>query len=248
MSWALWNKLPHGFLKRGYKNFDKLDHRVKALIVDLATQQNFRCALCSRDRHLIVEHDHNPFQGTGNVPTIYNIRGLTCQRCNWHLMMYEHSDYVFFGEASSNISSQEWDEYIYGYDCRVVALHESELEERCPNYWQRRLFLNKFDDWSEWGNRRREYPWRWYFGEIKDQKYGKIRTTAQFLKMLAAVNQFLKNELEKDPNYEPPDELVKALFRIKPFLDELRPTVEARLAEIRKSKEAFAGSAAIASA
>jgi hypothetical protein len=155
-------------------------------------------------------------------------------------MMYEHSEngnHVSFGEASSNISSQEWDEYTYAYDCRVVALHESELKERCPNYWQRRVFIDKFDNWREWGNRRRDYPWRWYFNEIKDRRHGTIRTPQQFFKMLAALNSFLKNELEKDPDYEPPEEIIKALLQIGPFLDELRPVVEARLAEMRRDRE-----------
>lgn len=40
--------------------------------------------------------------------------------------------------------------YTYSYDCRIFALYESELEHRCSNYWQRRIFLNKFDDWREW--------------------------------------------------------------------------------------------------
>ncbi len=239
MSWVLWNKLPSGFLKRGYKNFNRLDHDVKTLIVNLATEQNFKCALCSRERNLIVEHDHDPFHGTGDVPTIYNIRGLTCQRCNWHLMMYEHSEngnYISFGEASSNISSREWDEYIYAYDCRVVGLSEKELEERCPNYWERRLFIDKFDDWREWGSRRREYPWRWCFNEIKDQKYGQVRTPKQFFRLLAAINRYLKNEIEKNPNYEPPEEIVRGLLRLKPFLDEVRPIIESRLAELEPGR------------
>jgi hypothetical protein len=38
-------------------------------------------------------------------------------------------------------------------------------------------------------------------------------------------------ELEKNPDYRPPDEFIKIIVAVKPMLDELRPIVEARLRE-----------------
>ena len=240
MSWALWNKLPDGLLKMQFKRFDRLDYDLKALIVELATTQKFKCALCDCERGLIVEHDHDPAIGRGDVPTIYNTRGLTCHRCNWHLGLYENSKFSRYGgysgfeEAFCYVSECDWDAYTYRYDCRVLTLHENELEQKCPNYWQRRLFLDKFDEWREWGAR---YPWRWCFGEIKDQKYGKIRSPEQFLRHLKASGEFLKRQLEENPNWEPPEELVPALIRLREFLGTLLsdPIVAARLAELKKA-------------
>jgi Recombination endonuclease VII len=244
MSWTLWNRLPHGFLAKSFEGFDRLDHSLKVLIVELARKQNFKCAICNRNRKLVIEHDHYPDRGTGKFATIYNTRGLTCGRCNWHLMMYEkelHGEYVGFGEATSKVSDRGWEEYTYPYDCRIVALSESELAQRCPNYWPRRIFLDKFDDWREWSM---PYPWRWYFDEIKDRRHGKIRNPKQLFRALAAIGQFLKNELAKNPDWEPPEELMHGLLRIKRFLGELWPIIEPRYLELKKAKEAAAGASA----
>src|ERR1700730_7845934 len=89
MSLILWNQLPAGFLKMNYKRWVRLGHAIQQLIVELASEQHFKCALCSEDQALEVDHDHDPEHGTGDVLTIYNIRGLACHRCNWHLMVYE---------------------------------------------------------------------------------------------------------------------------------------------------------------
>ena len=237
MGWDLWNQLPSGLLAKSFSGFNRLDYSLKVLVVELAKKQNFKCAICSRNGKLVIEHDHYPDRGTGEFATIYNTRGLTCGRCNWHLMMYEkelHGDCVGFGEATSNISDRKWEEYTYSYDCRIVALNETELRQRCPNYWQRRIFLDKFDDWREWNM---QYPWRWYFDEIKDRRYGAIRTPKQFFNLLAACLKFLTAEYEKNPDYEPPEEVVRALFKIKSFLDEVAPMAQARLAEIRGAQE-----------
>jgi hypothetical protein len=43
MSFTLWNRLPDGFLKMGYKRWAGLDHDVKELIVELAEKQKFKC-------------------------------------------------------------------------------------------------------------------------------------------------------------------------------------------------------------
>jgi hypothetical protein len=149
-------------------------------------------------------------------------------------MIYEkdkNGEYRGFDEVYSHISDQRWESYIYAYECRVGALREARLERELGslNYWRRRLFLDKFDDWQEYGGR---YPWYWGFGEIKDQKYGKIRTPLQFIKTLSACVEFVKGEMDKDPNYEPSETFLEVIFRIKPLLDELRPVVEARMLEL----------------
>ncbi|MEY2525611.1 MAG: hypothetical protein QOE73_382 [Verrucomicrobiota bacterium] len=244
MSLILWNKLPLGFLKKGYAGWARLDHDVKLLIVELAEKQSFRCAHCGRERGLIIEHDHDPEQGTGDRYTTYNIRGLVCQGCNWHLMIYEkdrNGEYRGFDEASSNISDHEYEAYVYAYDCRVNSLYEASLKKKMGTlkYWRRKIFLDKFDDWREWGMG--EYPWRWFFDEIKDKKYGKIRTPRQFFKTLSACVQFVKGELERNPDYQPPEKFLEIMIRIKPLLDELRPVVEARLLELGKSNNEAVG-------
>jgi hypothetical protein len=246
MSLVLWNKLPEGFLKMNFNRWGGLDHDVRRLIVELATEQKFKCAHCTRTRKLIIEHDHYPDHGRGDKYTVYNIRGLVCQRCNWHLMVYEKDrddEYRGFDEAYSYISDREYESYVYAYDCRVRSLYEESLKEKMEplNYWRRRFFLDKFDDWKEYGGR---YPWRWEFDEIKDQKYGKIRTPLQFIRTLTACAQFVKGELEKNPDYEPPEKFLEVIFRIKPLMDELRPIVEARLLEMGKANNAAAGASA----
>jgi Recombination endonuclease VII len=237
MSATLWNKLPYGFLKKQFKAWNKLDHDVKGLIVELAEEQKFKCVHCPRERNLMIEHDHYPEYGSGDKLTVFNIRGLVCQRCNWHLMIYEkdmNGEYRSFDEVSSYISDGEWESYIYAYDCRVVTLNENRLKQSMgtAKYWRRRLFLNKFDDWKEWVPRKRLYPWHWGFDEIKERKRHTIRTPEQFVKVLAAIVEYLKGELAKNPDWRPSEEMVPALLRIKAFVDELYPAIEARYLEI----------------
>lgn len=203
MSLILWNKLPYSFLNMKFKRWSKLDRDVQALILELANEQKFKCALCSRDRDLIVEHDHDPEYGPGKPITIHNIRGLACQRCNWHLMVYEkdkNGEYRGFDEVYSNVSDREWESYIYAYECRVGALREARLEK----------------------------------------EYRKIRTPLQFIKALSACVQFVKGEMDKDPGYQPPENFLKAIFRIKPFLDELQPIIEARMLELGETNKSAA--------
>jgi Recombination endonuclease VII len=216
MSLTLWNKLPQGFLKKQFRAWDRLNPDVKHLIVKLAEAQKFKCACCPRERNLIIEHDHDPEFGSGDRPTAFNIRGLVCQRCNWHLMIYEkdlNGEYRGFDEVSSYISHHEWETYIYAYDGRIVGLHESQLEGRMGTlkYLRRRIFLDKFDDWQEWGARKRSYPWYWGFAEMKERKRRRIRTPEQFLNALA-------------------------LARIMGFLEELYPTIEARYLELKQQE------------
>jgi recombination endonuclease VII len=200
MSLMLWNKLPRGLLKKQFKAWDRLNPDVKRLVVRLAEEQKFKCVHCPRERNLIIEHDHDPEFGPGDKLTAFNIRGLVCQRCNWHLMIYEkdlNGEHRGFDDVYSYISDHEWETYIYAYDCRAVRLHESLLEGRMGTlkYLKRRIFLDKFDDWKEWGARKRSYPWHWGIDDVKKQKRSVIRTPEQFLKVLAAIAEYLKNEL-----------------------------------------------------
>ena len=116
-----------------------------------------------------------------------------------------------------SISCHEYDDYIDAYARRLRRLHEDTLEKTCPNYWSRRLLLDKFDDWKDgWHG---DYPWEWHFEEIKEKRHGKIRTPAQFIKIFTACAKFVAAEFEKDPNYEPPDEVAKFIFFAKDFLE-----------------------------
>jgi len=243
MSLRLWNRLPSGFLKKQFKAWDKLEHGVKLLVVTLAEEQKFKCLHCSRVRNLIIEHDHDPIFGTGDKPTVFNIRGLVCQRCNWHLMLYEkdlNGEYRGFDDVHCYISDREWDSYIYAYDCRVIELYESRLEDQMGDvkYSRRRLLLDKFDDWKDWTARRRDYPWHWGFDEIKERKRSTIRTPEQFFKVLAAILEYIEAQLTKNPDWMPSEHMVPSLLRIKQFLDELYPMIEPRYLELLKRQNA----------
>jgi hypothetical protein len=159
-------------------------------------------------------------------------------------MVYEkdlNGEYRGFDEASSYISDHEWGSYIYAYECRVGELREARLKKElgAENYWKRYFFLSKFDDWREYGG---HYPWRWEFNEIKDQRYGKIRTPLQFIKTLAACVRFANAELEKNPDYTPPEKFLEVVFLVKPLLQEV---FEARLLEV-EGKSAAGDAAVIA--
>jgi hypothetical protein len=251
MSLTLWNKLPSGFLKKRFMAWDRLDAGVKRLIVKLAEEQKFKCVHCPRERNLIIEHDHYPEFGPGDKLTVFNVRGLVCQRCNWHLMVYEkdlNGEDRGFYDVYSYVSDHEWESYIYAYDCRVIGLHETRLEEQMggAKYWRRRLLLDRFDDWKEFGARKRHYPWHWGFDEIKERKRTMIRTPEQFLKVLAAILEYLKTQIARDPDWRPPEEMMPSHFRIKEFLDDLYPSIEARYLELRSNKEAVGPAAVVA--
>jgi Recombination endonuclease VII len=89
MSDSPWSQLPAGFLKKTPKGWMRLDRDVRRLVVELAREQNFKCPFRDRTKGLIIEHDHWPDRGSGDKLTIYNVRGLACTRCNWHLGMDE---------------------------------------------------------------------------------------------------------------------------------------------------------------
>ncbi len=97
----------------------RLDLDVRELVVELARGQNFKCAFCDETQDLIIEHDHYPERGSGDKPTIYNIRGLACSGCNWHLGMYEadeRGDYRGFDDAYIRIDENDFYPYAQAYD------------------------------------------------------------------------------------------------------------------------------------
>jgi hypothetical protein len=240
MSDRLWCQFPAGFLKKTAKGWMRLDRDVRELVVNLAHAQNFKCAFCDATRNLIIEHDHWPERGSGDKLTVYNIRGLACRRCNWHLGMYEadaRGDYRGWDDANIHISERDFEPYAYAYDCRVLALIERELEQRLAprNYWRRRLFLQKFDDWSEWG--RRDYPWSSYFAEIRERRRRTIRTPEQFWKVLFACTRFIVEEKRRNPNFEIPEQFLRIVVRLKPILDEAWPQIEERYRAIQAEKQ-----------
>jgi hypothetical protein len=223
-SLKLWQKMPESLLKIKFKSWDRLNFDVKILILELAEKQNFKCAHCAQGYHLEIEHDHEPQHGRGDQYTIYNIRGLTCRRCNWHLRLYEKNKIgEFWGweEAESSISENEYERYIYEYECRVEPLLDVLLKERLGihNYWRRRSLLTKVDDWKEgW----RGNSWRQAFKEIKDKKYGQIRNPEQFLETLIALMKFVSEEIKKDPNYQPPEKFFELMERTRPIIDAIK--------------------------
>lgn len=219
MSAELWQKLPEHFLRMSFTKWTKLDHGVKRLTVELAQTQNFRCALCSKTRNLEIEHDHYPQEGPGHPYTIYNIRGLTCRGCNWHLRFYEaqeHGEYFGWDDASCRISSQEYEDYIYVYECRVSPLIEALLEARIPNYWHRRLVLQKFDAWFYDGERS-AWRERW-----KENHKWDIRTPDEFVERLIVIMKFVIEECEKDPTYQPPEQFFEILAKVRPILEQAK--------------------------
>jgi len=231
MSLSLWRELPDGLLRMKYPRWKRLPRDVQPLIVELAARQNFTCAFCKRARGLEVEHDHAPEEGAGDVYTIYNIRGLVCRSCNWHLGMHEaeqRGEYVTWENFDCKISDHDYGTYVCAYEHRVRPLIETLLEQRFGTliYWRRRIVLQKFDDWKEWDE---EYPWRWGFEEIKAKRYGRVRTPRQAILALSACMQFVLAEIKKNPNYEPPDAFFELMVRVKPWMDKIRPLVEARM-------------------
>src|ERR1700757_3917371 len=60
----------------------------------------------------------------GDKLTIYNVRGLACTRCNWHLGMYEadaRGDCRGWEDAYIYISERDFEPYAYAYECRILA-------------------------------------------------------------------------------------------------------------------------------
>ena len=236
MSIVLWQKLPERFLRMKFPAWNKLDHNVKRVVVELAKKQDFTCALCSRNHGLEVEHDHDPQEGPGDRYTVYNIRGLVCRGCNWHLRFYEaqeSGEYFGWDNANCRISSRDYEDYICAYECRVSPLTETLLEQRMGsrNYWRRRLVLQKFDEWfyvdgfSGWRERWEEnHKWD-------------IRTPKRCVQVLIALMQFVIEQLKEDPNYQPPEKIFEILAKIRPIIEQAKASGEgASVARIERNE------------
>jgi hypothetical protein len=228
-SFELWQKLPTGFLKKKYPGWCRLDYDVQCLIVELAEQQEFKCALCSKTKRLEIEHDPDPVFGPGGlIKTIYNIRGLACRGCNWRIMMFEAEDRgesVGWENCSFTLYAHQYSSYIDRYETRAYPLIQAarKLELGPLNYFRRWNLLWKFDHWKEWPHEK--YPWYWGFEEIKAKRHGKIRTPRQAMKYLTALTEFIL-EQEKDPTWRPSHQFLKAMFKLKRSLDKIIAEVE----------------------
>ncbi|WP_316158603.1 MULTISPECIES: endonuclease domain-containing protein [unclassified Bradyrhizobium] len=237
MSDHYWRELPAGLLKKTARGWMRLDPGVRKLVVELARAQNFKCAFCDETRGLIIEHDHDPVRGSGDKLTVYNIRGLACSGCNWHLGMYEadeRGDYRGFDDAFIRINERDFYPYAQAYEHRVLTLVEEELEQRMDpiNYANRCLFLQKFDE-REWS---RHYPWPSYFGEIKRRRRMMIRTPEQFWEAFVASVRFVVEEKRRNPDYEIPAAFIRVAVLVKPIVDEVWPQIEERYRAIQAER------------
>ncbi|MGY8710488.1 endonuclease domain-containing protein [Bradyrhizobium sp. 18BD] len=241
MSDHFWRQLPAGILKKKARGWMRLDADVRELVVELARAQDFKCAFCDETHDLIIEHDHYPERGSGEKLTVYNIRGLTCSGCNWHLGMYEadeRGDYRGFDDAFIRIDERDFYPYAQAYEHRVLTLIEKELEDRMEpvNYWRRRFFLQKFDE-REWS---RDYPWPSYFAEIKQRRRIRISTPEQFWNMFVACARFVIEEKRRNPDFEIPEDFIRMVVAVKPLLDDAWPLIEERYQAIKAKKLAEA--------
>ena len=218
MSFELWGKLPDQFLRMKFPRWLKQSREVQELIVDLAKKQKFKCAICNvRTRKLVVDHDHDPEEGPSDSYTIYNIRGLVCQGCNWDLGFYEketRGEAFGWGNVDCKLSEQDYERYIYAYECRTGGLREASLEKRLPNYWHRRIVLERFDIWYYEGGKE---P-RWY-QKYKAERRKIIETPEDAVEHLAAIFQFVTDQWKANPNYKPPKEFWDLFIRIRPLLE-----------------------------
>jgi hypothetical protein len=235
MTYAQYESLPAGFLNVGFGGWRKLRWDVQSLIVELAKTQSYKCFFCNKNRKLVIEHDHEAMSWPpcSDEYTVYNVRGLACHRCNVHLEWYEkklRGDYGGFDHVSIVISDRKYEKYIDAFERRLTRQHEEAMEANCTNHGPRLLFLNKFDDWKHGWTR--IYPWPRYFEEIKERRHGKIRTPRQAVRALIACMSFVAEEYKKNPEFQPPEEFVKLMVRMKPVFNELRPIVKARMVEI----------------
>ncbi|HMH00374.1 MAG TPA: hypothetical protein VK555_03120, partial [Terriglobales bacterium] len=122
---------------------------------------------------------------------------------------------------------RDFEPYAYAYECRILALFEEDLEHRLGprNYWRRRLFLERADNFREWGGRS---LWRSHFTELKERQRWRVRTPGQFWKVLAACMRFVVEETRRNPDFVIPDQFLLTLARVKPILDEIWPQIEDR--------------------
>ncbi|MCW5686069.1 MAG: hypothetical protein KIT85_16860 [Pseudolabrys sp.] len=225
MSQLPWNELPPRFLKKRHSSWKALRPEIQAVVVDLANKQGFKCALCDADSNLIIEHDHEPDEGAGDIFTIYNIRGLTCSRCNSALSVHERlerGEYVGLEISESRLSLHSYENYIGRYRSRVSPLIEAELERRMgsSNYWRRRNFMLKFDIWFyEGGNA----PSWWI-----RHRSSEIRSMRKFFRVTEAMLDFINSEIVTNPKPEVLSRIITNLLSLKSVFEKIRTDLLAR--------------------
>jgi hypothetical protein len=136
-------------------------------------------------------------------------------------MVYEHTEsgnYLNWENANSYITDNEYEKYIYAYDCRTGPLLETALEKRmgCRNPEHRRLVLQILDMKYE----ERRFPW-----QHKRPQEQQIKTPEDALAALTACMQFVLSERERNPEYRPPDEFLGLMVRLQPFFQQLQAAV-----------------------
>ncbi len=220
MSIQLWKEMPEGFLKKRFKAFDKLDHAVKRLIVDLAKDQKFKCAFSFCDKKYVLEIEHEP----GEKLSYTNIRGLVCHRCNLALRAYEmeeRGEYSSWENGHPYIGDDEVEAYRYTFECRKDLLIDALEEKRMGpvKYWRKKRILDMLDARYE----ERRLPWQHRSDETWD---GKIRSPEHALRVLAGCMQFVVEQLKKDQNYQPPENFLKVTAQIHPIIEEAKAVRE----------------------
>jgi hypothetical protein len=217
---AAYDDLPLGFLRMGRRSFEKLNSGVRTVIVALAKEHNYKCAFCTCDHKLEVEHDHDPDEGSGDEYTIYNIRGLVCRGCHFHLTLYERleqGDSMGWDHVDCRIDWQEYKDYIYFYTTRTDPLLNSLHVKRvgCSNPEHREIVLRKFDAWKY---DEEPSPWR---ERWERDRAPRIETPEEAIRGLLACLRYAKAEADKDPNGQLPAELIEPLVRLWPIVESL---------------------------
>jgi hypothetical protein len=252
-SLELFQSLPSHLLRIGDKQWKRLGYELQLLLVALAKNQNFKCALCDQDHSLEIERDRNPEYGTGDDPTIFNTRGLACPGCSqqittyervggraWHTMMNakeEKKGCVASDGFVCRITHRQYWDYIGSYEGRAAPLIEAAWETQLgtDNYRRRRDLLEKFDDWKKgWF----EFPWQWRFEEIKQKRkrHAKTGKPWQFVRGLTALGPLA--ELGKqNSGHAAYAKVIDSSITLNSFVEGIRRTLYAFLRELAGTGE-----------
>jgi hypothetical protein len=209
-----------------FERWTRLDSDVQQLVYDLAERQRFRCVFCTESRRLIIDHDHYPEEGTGAAYTKYNVRGLLCGSCNWHLGYYEceKSGGSFnWPNAECRISDGEYEDYICAYQCRVIPLLQALQDQRTgiTNEWRRNRHHRLFDEWYYHG-----FPSAWR-ERLAEEKARTIDSAEKFFRVFAACMNFVAEQIKNDPSFRPPQKFVEVALKVKDLIAEARAATRA---------------------